>query len=49
MFMSSGPRAAYLGLVTARDHAAALAVAYEEFEIPSAERRRIIVLARSHA
>jgi hypothetical protein len=38
-----GAKAAYLGLVKAPDQEAALAIAYEEFEIAPADRRRIIV------
>jgi hypothetical protein len=45
-----GPKAAFLGHVTAPDQETALAKAFEEFGIDSpAERRRIIVYPTSSA
>jgi hypothetical protein len=49
VYRLGGAKAAYLGLVKAPNREIALALAYEEFEIPPAERRRIIVRATGHA
>jgi len=43
VYRLGGAKAAYVGLVKAPNQETALAVAYEEFEIAPAERRRIIV------
>jgi hypothetical protein len=48
VYRLGGARAAYLGLVKAPDLETAQAIAYEEFEVPPAERRRIIVQEMRH-
>jgi hypothetical protein len=50
VYRLGGPKATLLGTVKAPNHETALAVAYDEFNVPQGERRRILVQrASDHA